>query len=167
MDLILNAEEGGQLFVPPSPGGELENWLVLLVLAIPLAGALLIGLSGRVNDNLRESMTLLTAITLIACVWSLLPEIFAGERPGHNFRLSELQAALGASQLTRLADRVAARARLARAYDERLAGLAGLRLPAPVGTGHASAQGIRGAAGRHPGQALRDRPGCVRSQDQR
>ena len=55
---------------------------ILAALAVPLAGALLIGLAGRVNDNLRESMTLLTAVALIACVWSLLPEIFAGARPG-------------------------------------------------------------------------------------
>ena len=55
---------------------------ILAALTAPLAGALLIGLAGRVNDNLREAMTLLTAVVLIACVWSLLPEIFAGERPG-------------------------------------------------------------------------------------
>ena len=47
MDLIFNAEENGELFVPPAPGGELENWLVLLVLGIPLAGFLLTGLLGR------------------------------------------------------------------------------------------------------------------------
>jgi len=47
MNLILNAEEGGELFVPPAAGGELENWLVLLVLGIPLAGFLLTGLVGR------------------------------------------------------------------------------------------------------------------------
>jgi len=55
---------------------------ILAALAAPLAGALLIGLAGRVNDNLRESTTLLTAVVLIACVWSLLPEILAGARPG-------------------------------------------------------------------------------------
>ncbi|MGD8485340.1 MAG: hypothetical protein PVH07_01760, partial [Chloroflexota bacterium] len=47
MQLVFNAEEGGELFVPPAPGGELENWLVLLVLGIPLAGFLLTGLVGR------------------------------------------------------------------------------------------------------------------------
>ena len=55
---------------------------ILAALAVPLAGALPIGLAGRFNDNLRESMTLLTAIALIACTWSLLPEILAGARPG-------------------------------------------------------------------------------------
>ena len=56
--------------------------LILSALAVPLAGALLIGLAGRVNDNLRETITLLTAGLLIACVWSLLPEVYRGERPG-------------------------------------------------------------------------------------
>jgi len=55
---------------------------ILAALAVPLAGALLIGLTGRVNANLRETCTLLTAATLIYCVWQLLPLIFAGERPG-------------------------------------------------------------------------------------
>ena len=56
--------------------------LILSALAVPLTGALLIGLAGRVNDNLRETITLLTAGLLIACVWSLLPEVYRGERPG-------------------------------------------------------------------------------------
>ena len=55
---------------------------ILAALTVPLAGALLIGLAGRVNDNLRESMTLLTAVALIACTWSLLPEVLSGGRPG-------------------------------------------------------------------------------------
>jgi multicomponent Na+:H+ antiporter subunit D len=55
---------------------------ILAALGVPLAGALLIGLAGRVNDNLRESMTLLTALALITCTWSLLPDVLAGARPG-------------------------------------------------------------------------------------
>ena len=47
MDLIFNAEEGGELFVPPEPAGDLEIALVLLLLAIPFAGFLLTGLVGR------------------------------------------------------------------------------------------------------------------------
>ena len=54
---------------------------MILALGVPLLGALLIGLAGRVGPNLRESATLLTATGLIAVVWSLLPEIFAGARP--------------------------------------------------------------------------------------
>ncbi|MGB5622104.1 MAG: proton-conducting transporter membrane subunit, partial [Gammaproteobacteria bacterium] len=55
---------------------------ILAVLAIPLAGALVIALAGRVSPNLRETATLLTAAGLIAAVWSLLPGIFDGARPG-------------------------------------------------------------------------------------
>ena len=54
---------------------------ILLSLGVPLAGALLIALSGRINPNLREGVTLLTAAALIGCVWSLLPEVYAGGRP--------------------------------------------------------------------------------------
>jgi multicomponent Na+:H+ antiporter subunit D len=53
-----------------------------LALIIPLAGAVLIALAGRINPNLRESVTLVTASALIVSVWSLLPEVFAGGRPG-------------------------------------------------------------------------------------
>ncbi len=56
--------------------------LILGALAVPLAGAVLIALAGRINDNLREAVTLLTAGLLIACVWSLLPSIYQGARPG-------------------------------------------------------------------------------------
>lgn len=55
--------------------------LILLSLCVPIIGAVLIALAGRVSDNLREGVTLLTAASLIACVWSLLPEIYAGGRP--------------------------------------------------------------------------------------
>ena len=55
---------------------------ILLAMVVPLAGALLIALAGRIGPNVRESMTLLTSVTLIGVVWSLLPDIFAGARPG-------------------------------------------------------------------------------------
>jgi perosamine synthetase len=64
---------------------------------------------------------------------------FEGDRPGHNFRLSEIHAALGHSQLSRLDALVAARARLACGYDERLAALPGLRCPAPLRDGDRAA----------------------------
>jgi multicomponent Na+:H+ antiporter subunit D len=54
---------------------------ILLSLCLPLTGAALIALAGRISANLREAVTLVTAAALIACVWSLLPGIFAGERP--------------------------------------------------------------------------------------
>ncbi len=54
---------------------------ILLALVLPLLGALGIGLAGRIHHNLRETVTLATAIGLITVVWSLLPELLAGERP--------------------------------------------------------------------------------------
>jgi len=56
--------------------------LLLAALGVPLVGALLIGLAGRVNANLREATTLITAGGLIFSVWSLLPGVFEGRRPG-------------------------------------------------------------------------------------
>lgn len=55
---------------------------ILAALVVPLAGAVLIGLAGRISANLRDSFTLLTALALIFCVWSLLPEVYAQGRPG-------------------------------------------------------------------------------------
>jgi multicomponent Na+:H+ antiporter subunit D len=54
---------------------------ILASLAIPLAGAIAIMLAARISDNLRETMTLVTALALAWNVWSLLPAIMAGERP--------------------------------------------------------------------------------------
>jgi perosamine synthetase len=45
------------------------------------------------------------------------------ERLGHNYRMDEMSAALGLSQLARLDDMLARRARVAALYSERLAGL--------------------------------------------
>jgi perosamine synthetase len=49
--------------------------------------------------------------------------------PGHNFRISELQAALAASQLRRLPSLIRRRQRLAREYDRRLSGHEEIVLP--------------------------------------
>lgn len=57
-----------------------ENTIILALVA-PLIGALGIGLAGRVNDNLRETVTMLTALTLGGIVWSLVPAILGGARP--------------------------------------------------------------------------------------
>jgi perosamine synthetase len=51
-------------------------------------------------------------------------------RLGYNYRLDELSAALGAAQVARLGAILEARARVAAWYDERLAGLDGVTLPA-------------------------------------
>jgi perosamine synthetase len=51
-------------------------------------------------------------------------------RLGYNYRLDELSAALGAVQVARLEAILESRARVAAWYDERLAGLEGVTLPA-------------------------------------
>ena len=56
--------------------------LILASLLVPLGGALLIGAAGRVNDNLRESVTLVTAGLLAVVIWHLVPLVYAGGRPG-------------------------------------------------------------------------------------
>ena len=53
---------------------------ILAALVVPLVGALLIALAGRM-PNLREGITLVTAALLLSCVLSLLPAVLAGERP--------------------------------------------------------------------------------------
>lgn len=59
------------------------------------------------------------------------------EAPGHNYRLSDVQCALGLSQLARLGGLLEARERLARRYRERLAGSSFVELPAlPEGRRH-------------------------------
>ena len=54
---------------------------ILLALCIPLATAVGIQIAGRVSDNLRETVTLAGAASLIWVVWGMLPGLFAGERP--------------------------------------------------------------------------------------
>ncbi len=54
--------------------------LIGAALLVPVIGACGISLAGR-WPNLRESITLLTAGTLLACVTGLLPEVLAGGRP--------------------------------------------------------------------------------------
>ena len=54
---------------------------ILLALVVPLIGAVGIALAGRVNANLREAVTLITATALALVVWGLVPEIMGGGRP--------------------------------------------------------------------------------------
>jgi multicomponent Na+:H+ antiporter subunit D len=54
--------------------------LVLVAVFLPLAGALLIRLAGA-WPNLREGVTLGTALLLLSTVLQLLPEVQMGERP--------------------------------------------------------------------------------------
>jgi perosamine synthetase len=53
------------------------------------------------------------------------------DRLGFNYRLSDVAAAIGLAQLERLDEMLAARADVARAYEERLSGVEGLGLPCP------------------------------------
>jgi multicomponent Na+:H+ antiporter subunit D len=53
---------------------------MLLALLVPIAGALLIWLTGS-RPNLREAVTLITAVLLFVLVLSVLPEVIAGRRP--------------------------------------------------------------------------------------
>ena len=55
--------------------------VMVATFVIPMLGAFLIALAGRINDNLRETVTLVTAVALALVVWSLLPEVMAGGRP--------------------------------------------------------------------------------------
>ncbi|CAA6803467.1 MAG: NADH-ubiquinone oxidoreductase chain L (EC [uncultured Thiotrichaceae bacterium] len=53
---------------------------IVLALLLPLLGGLGILLAGR-YPNLREGVTLTTALLLLLVVFSMIPEILAGERP--------------------------------------------------------------------------------------
>ncbi len=59
--------------------------LIPLALLLPLFGAAGIALAGRINANLRESVTLLTAGVLAVVVWSIAPEVVDGGRPAYVF----------------------------------------------------------------------------------
>jgi dTDP-4-amino-4,6-dideoxygalactose transaminase len=56
------------------------------------------------------------------------------DRLGYNYRMSELNAALGASQIARLDALLEARERVADEYTRRLAGIPGLDVPQVVGS---------------------------------
>ena len=53
---------------------------IALALAVPAGGAALIALAGRA-PNLRETITLVTAVALLGCVLTLLPAVSGGARP--------------------------------------------------------------------------------------
>jgi dTDP-4-amino-4,6-dideoxygalactose transaminase len=92
------------------------------------------GLIATQNDALAEQLRLLRShgITRDAALMSAPPEgdwVYEQISLGYNARMTELQAALGSSQLQRLRVQHARRVRLADRYDALLAGLP-LRLPA-------------------------------------
>ena len=57
---------------------------ILAALLLPLLGAIGIAICGRINANLRETVTLSVALALAWLVWSLAPAVMAGERPSLN-----------------------------------------------------------------------------------
>lgn len=58
---------------------------LLLIILLPLAGALAIAVAGRIADNLREAVTLGCAGLLAALVWQRLPAVLDGARPALRF----------------------------------------------------------------------------------
>jgi len=60
------------------------------------------------------------------------------DRMGYNYRMNEMSAALGVSQLGRIEAILARRERVARMYSERLEGMAGVTAPRPVTWGKRS-----------------------------
>ncbi|XOV87391.1 MAG: monovalent cation/H+ antiporter subunit D family protein [Pseudomonadota bacterium] len=55
---------------------------IISAILLPWLGALAIVLAGRVHENLREAVTIVTALALVYVVWGLLPEVADGGRPG-------------------------------------------------------------------------------------
>lgn len=56
--------------------------LIIISLLIPIAGAVVIALAGRIGPNVRETATLVTAGLLAATVWQIIPVVYEGGRPG-------------------------------------------------------------------------------------
>lgn len=75
---------------------------------------------------------------------------------GYNFRMTDLQAALGIGQVARLPETLAKRRALAEIYRKELGGIAGLRLPEEISGGCTNVQSfmVRFPEG---GRTLRDR----------
>ncbi|HEY2324822.1 MAG TPA: DegT/DnrJ/EryC1/StrS family aminotransferase [Thermoanaerobaculia bacterium] len=57
------------------------------------------------------------------------PRRFLHQELGFNYRLTNLQAAIGVAQTKRIAETIAKKRWMAAAYDERLAGIEGVQLP--------------------------------------
>ena len=58
-----------------------QEWIILWSIAWPLLGGVGIVAAGQRHANVRESVTLITAIGLAALVWGLMPDVLAGARP--------------------------------------------------------------------------------------
>ncbi len=100
------------------------------------------GLIATQNAALADQLRLLRShgITRDAAQMTEVPEgdwVYEQIELGYNARMTELQAALGRSQLSRLRTQQARRVRLADRYDHLLAGLP-LRLPARLADRHSA-----------------------------
>ena len=87
------------------------------------------------DERLAERVRLLRSHAMTSSTW----DRHRGHDPaydvvdiGFNYRLDEPRAALGLSRLARLADGIAARRAIVRAYRERLAEIPGIELPSPT-----------------------------------
>ena len=90
------------------------------------------GMVTSADEQLAERVRLLRSHAMTSSTW----DRHRGHDPaydvvdiGFNYRLDEPRAALGLSRLARLADDIAARRAIVRAYRERLAEIPGLELP--------------------------------------
>ncbi len=64
------------------------DFQLLLPILLPLVGAAGIAIVGRQYSNLRETVTLVTATSLMVAVWAWLPDLLVGERP--SVRIAEM-----------------------------------------------------------------------------
>lgn len=62
-------------------------------------------------------------------LWFEPPRRFRHSRLGHNYRMTNLQAAIGLAQVERIDEIVTTKRRMGHAYNERLAGIEALQLP--------------------------------------
>ena len=83
------------------------------------------------------------------------------DRLGFNYRLSDLQCALGLAQLERLDGMLADRARVAGSYREALAGIEGLALPCADAGGDRAAGSCSSSSSRAARPRRDDRARCA------
>lgn len=88
--------------------------------------------SGEGGMVTTDSLELAERVRLLRNLAFTKPR-FWHEVPGHNFRMTGMQAALGLSQLQRIDDIIDDKRRIAHAYNAQLAGVPGIQTPAELG----------------------------------
>ncbi|HKJ15824.1 MAG TPA: monovalent cation/H+ antiporter subunit D family protein [Xanthomonadales bacterium] len=58
-----------------------ESQLMIMAVLVPLFGAVVIAIAGRISANVREACTLITAGALAWITWSIAPAVYRGGRP--------------------------------------------------------------------------------------